>query len=55
MKRQVNILGAHIDNVTMDETLAQICFFIRSGEAHQVVTVNLDFLRLAHESTEFRG
>jgi N-acetylglucosaminyldiphosphoundecaprenol N-acetyl-beta-D-mannosaminyltransferase len=55
MKRQVNILGAHIDNVTMDETIAQIRSFIRSGEAHQVVTVNLDFLRLAHESTEFRG
>src|SRR5690242_18538628 len=55
MKSQVDILGARIDNVTMDETIARIRSFITSGGTHQVITVNLDFLRLAHESSEFRG
>jgi len=55
MENQVNILGASIDNVTMDDAIERINSFITSDGSHQVVTVNLDFLRLAHESNEFRG
>jgi len=39
----------------MDEAIGRINSFITSGGSHQLVTVNLDFLRLAHENKEFRG
>jgi N-acetylglucosaminyldiphosphoundecaprenol N-acetyl-beta-D-mannosaminyltransferase len=54
MHRQVKILGANIDRVTLDEAVQVINDFIASGQPHQVATVNLDFIRIAQENAEFR-
>ena len=54
MNSQVRILGANIDRVTTDEALSTIRDFVISGRPHQVVTVNLDFIRLAEENHDFR-
>ena len=47
MNSQVRILGANIDQVRMDEAMKTIHEFVVSQQPHQVVTVNLDFLRIA--------
>jgi N-acetylglucosaminyldiphosphoundecaprenol N-acetyl-beta-D-mannosaminyltransferase len=48
MHNQVVILGVPVDNLTMDETLAKLERFIEigraTGKAHQVATINLDFI-----------
>src|SRR5436309_3006561 len=54
MHGAVRILGANIDRVSMDEAVQAIRGFITSGRPHQVVTVNLDFLRIAQENDQFR-
>lgn len=55
MHRQVGILGAYVDRVTLNETVERVEEFLASGSAHQVVTVNVDFIRLARENNEFRA
>jgi N-acetylglucosaminyldiphosphoundecaprenol N-acetyl-beta-D-mannosaminyltransferase len=55
MNSQVRILGANIDQVRMDEAMKTIHEFVVSQQPHQVVTVNLDFLRIAQENPEFQG
>jgi N-acetylglucosaminyldiphosphoundecaprenol N-acetyl-beta-D-mannosaminyltransferase len=55
MNSQVRILGANIDQVRMDEAMKTIHGFVVSQQPHQVVTVNLDFLRIAQENPEFQG
>jgi N-acetylglucosaminyldiphosphoundecaprenol N-acetyl-beta-D-mannosaminyltransferase len=55
MHRQIRILGAYIDRVTLDEAVQRAREFVAAGRPHQIVTVNVDFLRLAQENTEFMG
>src|SRR4051812_40065341 len=36
------VLGCHVDNLTMGETLDRIGAFVRSGRPHQHVVINAD-------------
>ena len=53
MHKQIEILGAFVDKVTLDEAVQRTHEFIESGISHQIVTVNVDFIRLAQENQEF--
>lgn len=53
MHRQVGMLGAYVDCVTLDEAVQRSLEFVSSGFPHQVVTVNIDFIRLAQSDREF--
>jgi len=53
MHRQIEIMGAYVDRVTLDEAVQRTSEFLTSGGAHQIVTVNVDFVRLAQENKEF--
>jgi N-acetylglucosaminyldiphosphoundecaprenol N-acetyl-beta-D-mannosaminyltransferase len=55
MHRQVAILGAFIDRVTLNEAVQRVQEFAASGTSHQIITVNVDFVRLAQVNTEFRA
>lgn len=55
MHRQVGMLGAYVDCVTLAEATQRACEFIESGLPHQVVTVNVDFVRQAQKDKEFLG
>src|SRR5438477_5567082 len=55
MHSQVDILGAYVDSVTLDEATERVSEFMNTGLPHQVVTVNVDFIRLAQENDEFRA
>lgn len=52
--RQITILGVGVDNSTEDEALAQIAAWIRTGEPHQIVTVNPEFVIEARRNAAFR-
>lgn len=58
MRKLVIILCAPIDNLNMQETLAQIEAFIlegrKTGKTHQVATVNADFVVKATSDPELR-
>jgi N-acetylglucosaminyldiphosphoundecaprenol N-acetyl-beta-D-mannosaminyltransferase len=53
MHKQIEILGAFVDKVTLEEAVQRTHEFILSDIHHQIVTVNVDFIRLAQENTEF--
>jgi N-acetylglucosaminyldiphosphoundecaprenol N-acetyl-beta-D-mannosaminyltransferase len=55
MHRQVGILGAYVDCVTLAQAVQRVREFIQSGLPHQVVTVNVDFVRQAQNDNEFLG
>lgn len=44
MSQRITMMGCGIDNLSMEETLARIEAFIRSGLPHQHVVVNVDKL-----------
>jgi N-acetylglucosaminyldiphosphoundecaprenol N-acetyl-beta-D-mannosaminyltransferase len=44
MTPAITLMGCRIDNLSMEETLARIGEFIRSGQPHQHVVVNVDKL-----------
>jgi N-acetylglucosaminyldiphosphoundecaprenol N-acetyl-beta-D-mannosaminyltransferase len=48
------ILGVRIDNVSYNEVLSIIEGFVVSGEPHQVVTVNPEFIVAAQSDEDFR-
>jgi N-acetylglucosaminyldiphosphoundecaprenol N-acetyl-beta-D-mannosaminyltransferase len=52
--RRVTILGVRIDDVTWDEVLAHIDALIRSGEPHQLMTPNPEFVMHAQRHEDFR-
>jgi lipopolysaccharide heptosyltransferase II len=55
VKRQTStILGVRIDNVSYNEVLSIIEGFVVSGEPHQVVTVNPEFIVAAQSDDDFR-
>ena len=52
--RSVYILGVRVDDVTTTETLALLEEYVQTGEFHQVVTVNPEFVMTAQQNAEFR-
>ena len=53
--RRRRILGVRVDDVTWDETLALIDTFIHSGNTHQVMTPNPEFVMYARRDAAFRA
>ncbi len=53
MRYRVNLLDMWIDKVDVRNAVARIDAFVRSGRPHQVMTVNVDFLRLGLENRAF--
>lgn len=53
-RSRVNLNGALIDQVDFAAAQERIRAFLRVGAAHQVVTVNLDFLSIAERDAHFR-
>ena len=47
-RRGVRILGVWVDDVTYEEMLARLDAFIAAGGAHQVATMNPEFVIVAH-------
>ncbi|MET0981900.1 MAG: WecB/TagA/CpsF family glycosyltransferase [Telluria sp.] len=54
MPDAITMMGCRIDNLSMEETLARIGEFIRSGQPHQHVVVNVDKLVKASRDGELR-
>ncbi len=53
MRYRVNLLDMWIDKIDITEAVAHIDSFVRAGRPHQVMTVNVDFLRLGVENRAF--
>jgi N-acetylglucosaminyldiphosphoundecaprenol N-acetyl-beta-D-mannosaminyltransferase len=54
MNERILLMGCKIDNLTMQETLDKIAGFIRSGQPHQHVVVNVDKLVKASRDPAMR-
>lgn len=54
MSKRIEMMGCLIDNLSMEETLQKIEGFIRSGQPHQHVVVNVDKLSKAARDPELR-
>ncbi|MEW6023503.1 MAG: WecB/TagA/CpsF family glycosyltransferase [Pseudomonadota bacterium] len=54
MTSAITMMGCRIDNLSMEETLVRIEEFIRSGQPHQHVVVNVDKLVKASRDPELR-
>lgn len=54
MNRHIEMMGCRIDNLSMEETLQAIEGFIKSGNPHQHVVVNVDKLVKASRDAELR-
>jgi len=53
-RKTCTILGVRVDNVNYEQALSIIEYFIESGQSHQVVTVNPEFIVAAQSDEEFR-
>ena len=51
---RITLMGCQVDNLSMEETLQVIEGFIRSGQAHQHVVVNVDKIVKAQHDAELR-
>ena len=54
MSNRIEMMGCMIDNLTMEETLQTIEGFIKTGQAHQHVVVNVDKLVKANRDQMLR-
>lgn len=54
LRQRLDLFGVRIDHVDLTSAVDRIRWFLDSGGAHQVVTVNLDFLYLAEQNATFR-
>lgn len=52
--QRVRLLNTSIDPVTYAEAMTEIEQYVESGRPHQLVTVNVDFVRIAQENERFR-
>lgn len=52
--RRVTILGARVDDVNWDEALDRIDAFIASGQPHQIMTPNPEFVMHAQRYEDYR-
>lgn len=55
MRYLVNLLDVWIDKVDLEGAVAEIDTFVQVGTPHQVMTVNVDFLRLSYQDAAFRN
>ncbi len=51
---RIVILGVPINNITIDDALAQVASFLQQGQPHQIVTVNPEFVMEAQHNPEFQ-
>lgn len=51
---RIRLAGVLVDRLDRGEVFARLVRFVREGRTHQVVTVNIDFLRAARADAEFR-
>jgi N-acetylglucosaminyldiphosphoundecaprenol N-acetyl-beta-D-mannosaminyltransferase len=54
MSERITLMGCAIDNLSMEETLQTVEGFIRTGEPHQHVVVNVDKLVKASRDDDLR-
>jgi N-acetylglucosaminyldiphosphoundecaprenol N-acetyl-beta-D-mannosaminyltransferase len=54
MTQRITMMGCQVDNLSMEETLAKVEEFIRSGQPHQHVVVNVDKLVKASRDLDLR-
>ena len=54
MRYRINLLDTWIDKTDLADAVSRIDAFVRSGVPHQVVTANVDFLRLGRQDPAFR-
>ncbi len=54
MNKRIEMMGCQIDNLSMEETLQTVEGFIKTGEPHQHVVVNVDKLVKASRDPELR-
>lgn len=52
---RIDLDGTLVDRVDRSEAVERIRGFMQSGSAHQIVTVNLDFLSIAERNPHFRA
>ncbi len=52
-RKRVTILGVPLDNLTIEEALERLTAMIESGQPHQIVTVNPEFILEAEQNPEF--
>lgn len=48
-----DIMGVLIDRTRRDQVISYVDSFVQSGRPHQIVTVNVDFLNIAHRDRSF--
>ena len=53
VRSQVDILGVRVDDVTFAEMVAAVARYVQSGGAHQISTVNIEYLMTARRDAEF--
>ena len=53
-QNRIEMMGCQIDNLTMEETLHTVEDFIKTGQPHQHVVVNVDKLVKANKDPELR-
>lgn len=51
----MRVLGVTVDNVSFNETIAQIEQFIESGKSHHIVTVNPEYIVRAQNDQKLRN
>lgn len=54
MSGRIEFMGCHIDNLSMEETLQKVEYFVRSGLPHQHVVVNVDKVVKASRDPDLR-
>src|SRR5258708_29687854 len=54
-RHRLDLGGTLIDQIDLTAAVERIRQFLRSGQPHQVVTVNLDFLSIAARNPEFQA
>ncbi len=52
--QRVRLLDTVVDPVTLDDAMATIEHYVDAGQPRQLVTVNVDFVRIAQENERFR-
>lgn len=55
MRDQIDVGGVLIDRLTTAEAKVQLAGFAASGQPHQIVTANVDFIKKAWNSPDFHG
>ena len=53
-RRRVRLLDTAIDPVTVAQAMAQVEAYVERDQPHQIVTVNVDFVKIAQENERFR-